>query len=222
MHIHELFRHMPGIGPHVLEGHYSLKDYKSGEHILPGLWSNTIKPGASINMKMWPDFNMQPLVRFYRSPPFCPCPYDVADNVAQSRRTLRIQNMLSSIESRPFGGASSGFPPPAGMLRPPMPMPRFPPPPVFRGRTRTVSSISTVDEDELTQAEEEELTFVNFKEERERTENMTDTDMLVKYTQLQDVVGQEYIAEWDLGYSGYSSDDSSSYFSSSASHSIVD
>ncbi|KAJ4393065.1 hypothetical protein N0V93_002272 [Gnomoniopsis smithogilvyi] len=44
MHIVEAFRLMPEIGLHVMEGHYSLEDAKSGEHIIPGLWI----PNASI------------------------------------------------------------------------------------------------------------------------------------------------------------------------------
>ncbi|KAJ4416802.1 hypothetical protein N0V82_006531 [Gnomoniopsis sp. IMI 355080] len=210
-----------GIGPHVLEGHYDLEDAKSGEHILPGLWSDTIKPGASIHMKMWPDFNMHPLLRFYQSPPFCPSLYEVAENAAQRLRTSRIQHMLNNTGLVPIG--PSGLYPPAGIvLRPPMPMPRPPPPPIFRRRSRTVSSNSTVDEDEMTGAEEEELKFVNFREELERIENMTATEMLAKYTQLQDVVGQEFLDEWSPDNSGYSSGSSGSSYSSSSSHSIVD
>lgn len=112
--------------------------------------------------------------------------------------------------------AFGGFPPRIDRVNGGRPMPSGP---VWRRRTR---SISTVDEDEMTAAEEKELTFVNFVEERERMKNMTVTDILAKYTQLQDVPGQECIDEWSVDNDSWDSSSDSDSSGSSGSESVVD
>lgn len=72
----------------------------------------------------------------------------------------------------------------------------------------------------MTRAEEKELTFVNFVEERERAKSMTATDMLAKYTQLQDIPGQGCIEDWTVEYTSSEYDSDSD--SSSGSESVVD
>lgn len=234
IHIEEAFRHMPEIGPHVMEGHYSLENSQNGEHILPGLWGNTIKPGASIKMTMWPDLNLHPLLHFYRSPPFCPSPREAAEAAAKRQRFSRMQNVT------PLPTASRASPFRFGLPRPPMPFgypggpppPPPPPPPMLASRGpmgpnnrtshRRAWSISTIDEDEMTVAEEKELTFVNFVEEMERTKSLTTTDILAKYTQLQDILGQECLDEWGVEETLSSSDSDDSGSSISGSVSVVD
>lgn len=217
MHIVEAFRLMPEIGLHVMEGHYSLEDAKSGEHIIPGLWSNTIKPGDSINMTMWPHFNTHPILRQYQTPPFRRLPSEEAEDLSRRRRYLRMQNMLISTARRPIRGMTPAFHP--GILRLPMPMGRPAPPPqrpILRRRSRPASSVSTNKEDEMTRAEEKELTFVNFVEELERMRDMTATDILAKYTQLHDVSSQDRMGVWGMVYSSSSSDSDDCLASSSS------
>lgn len=74
----------------------------------------------------------------------------------------------------------------------------------------------------MTAAEQKELTFVNFVEERERMKNMTVTDILAKYTQLQDVAGQECIDEWSVDNSRWDSSSDSDTSVSSGSEGVVD
>lgn len=222
VHIMEAFRHIPGIGPHVMEGHFSLQDSEKGNHILPGLWSNTIKPGASITMMMWPDLDVNhPLRGFYTSPPFSPPPRRQAEIMAQQGRSSRIVNAMPPA-MRPFMPQPVG---PMGRPAPPPPfgLPLMGRPPVIRRpvTVRTASSISTIDEDEMTEAEQKELTFVNFVEELERTKSMTATDVLAKYTQLHDVMGQECMDEWDVDDSSWDSDSDRSS-SSGGSVSLAD
>ena len=51
--IKEAFVHLPGIGPHVAEGHYDLLG-PHGEIILPHVWETVIEPNWTITMHMWP------------------------------------------------------------------------------------------------------------------------------------------------------------------------
>ena len=51
--IKEAFVHIPGIGPHVAEGHYDLLG-PHGEIILPHVWETVIEPDWTITMHMWP------------------------------------------------------------------------------------------------------------------------------------------------------------------------
>lgn len=74
----------------------------------------------------------------------------------------------------------------------------------------------------MTVAEEKELTFVNFVEERERMKSVTVTDILARYTQLQDVHGQECIDEWSVDDSSWYSSSDSDSSGSSGSESVVD
>lgn len=231
VHIKEAFLHIPSIGPHVMEGHYCLENSKNGDHILPGLWSNTIKPGDSIKMLMWPNLNTDhPLRCLYGPPPFGP-PRQVAENIARQRRFLRIQNVLANtspdMRGRMPPAAMPPMPRPAGPMGPPRlgvprpPMPRFPPTGVsIVRRPRKISR------NHMTAAEEKELTFVNFVEELERTKNMTVTDVLAKFTHLHDVLGQKYLEDWAVDNSHWDtssdSDSDDSDTSSLGSVSIID
>lgn len=51
--IKEAFVHIPGIGPHVAEGHYDLLG-PQGDIILPHVWETVIEPDWTITMHMWP------------------------------------------------------------------------------------------------------------------------------------------------------------------------
>lgn len=51
--IHQAFKHVDVIGPHVLDGHYDLHG-PNGEIILPSVWEQTIQPDWAIMMVMWP------------------------------------------------------------------------------------------------------------------------------------------------------------------------
>jgi hypothetical protein len=51
--IRQAFLHIMPLGPHVAEGHYDLVG-PQGEIILPRCWEETIQPGWSITMHMWP------------------------------------------------------------------------------------------------------------------------------------------------------------------------
>lgn len=46
---------MDVIGPHVMEGHFDLiLTNRNGTIVLPSLWSDLVKPGSRIEMRMWP------------------------------------------------------------------------------------------------------------------------------------------------------------------------
>lgn len=226
VHIEEAFINIPRLGPHVMEGHYSLRDSKKEEHILPGLWTNTIKPGASITMMMWPNLDIDhPLRSFSGPPPFGLSPRRRMDDAARQRRIARMQavsvNAPPHLSGRIPPGIRPGMPRPMGPMNPLMggpPPPMARPFPVFpgveivngRNRRRAASSIRTLDEDEMTEAEEKELTFVNFLEELERTKHQTTSDVLGKYTRLHDVLGHECIDVWGIDESRYNSDSDSS------------
>lgn len=51
--IDQIFDENDVLGPHVREGHYDLIG-PDGEIILPQVWDTMIKPGYSIEMRMWP------------------------------------------------------------------------------------------------------------------------------------------------------------------------
>ncbi|KAG8169258.1 hypothetical protein KVR01_000003 [Diaporthe batatas] len=51
--IKQSFLQVEGIGPHVQEGQYDLVDSEE-QIILPSAWAESVKPGASISMRMWP------------------------------------------------------------------------------------------------------------------------------------------------------------------------
>src|SRR6218665_3775324 len=51
--IHQAFKHVDIIGPHVMEGHYDLHG-PDGQIILPGVWDVTVQPDWAITMVMWP------------------------------------------------------------------------------------------------------------------------------------------------------------------------
>ncbi|KAG6361238.1 hypothetical protein INS49_009462 [Diaporthe citri] len=57
--IKQAFINVDVIGPLVSEGHYDLLD-SEGQVILPVVWDRTIKPGASVSMRMWEDVPRPP------------------------------------------------------------------------------------------------------------------------------------------------------------------
>lgn len=49
------------IGPHVMEGHFDLiLMNRGGIIVLPSLWSDLVKPGSRIEMRMWPMEKLMP------------------------------------------------------------------------------------------------------------------------------------------------------------------
>lgn len=57
--VKQAFQHVEVLGPQVQEGHYDLVDSEE-EFILPSAWAETIKPGSSITMRMWPMDKLPP------------------------------------------------------------------------------------------------------------------------------------------------------------------
>lgn len=51
--INQAFAHVDKIGPHVMHGHYDLIG-PDKEIIMPDFWEDTIQPGMSITMMLWP------------------------------------------------------------------------------------------------------------------------------------------------------------------------
>ncbi|KAF3761962.1 hypothetical protein M406DRAFT_358162 [Cryphonectria parasitica EP155] len=127
----DLFVSVAEIGPHILEGHYDFFNVK-GEIVLPRLWTDSVKPGDSINMRLWP-MELNPLRRFYPQHP----PFPFTSNKAESnnkemeRRAARLHNCIIGISPGPPGraphparvGYSGEYP------RGPRPAIRPPPPP---------------------------------------------------------------------------------------------
>lgn len=76
---------------------------------------------------------------------------------------------------------------------------------------KSAPSVTTVDEDELTEAEKTELTFVNFVEERRKATGETAADLLARCTELRDISGCFEHGDFYISSdsSGSDSDDSS-------------
>ncbi|KAG6361848.1 hypothetical protein INS49_010077 [Diaporthe citri] len=203
----EAFNHVREIGPHVIEGHFDLLT-PNGDRILPHLWSTTIKPGASISMKMWPD---TPLRGFYGPPPFLVNPHapSPAGNAMHARmRQMQAQRM-----------AAMRHPPPP-MMRPPPMIGGGPPPPPPGGRSfppprKVVPIIDWRSAYEISEKEDEQLMFVDFVEELEKTKAATVADLLRKFTTLKDVTDEDSLGDFLAVDSDYDSDDSTSTSSSS-------
>ena len=51
--IHQAFAHIDKIGPHVMQGHYDLIG-PDKEIIMPDYWEDSIAPGMTITMMLWP------------------------------------------------------------------------------------------------------------------------------------------------------------------------
>lgn len=224
-----------------MEGHYDLTNAKD-EMRLPGLWDNTIKPGDSISMKMWP--GTQALLRHYGPPPYAGSLREDSDYQASQGRLARLRrvpfnngpgripphlrgpghhagqfNPFTAMLGRP------GFPGPGGPG--PMTMPMavgLSRPPQCRPMSVASSTVaSSVDEDKLTDAEKKELTFVNFVEELRKTKDASAADLLAKFTELRDISGcldsDRELWGSDVG-SGVDSDSTGT--SSTGSRSIID
>lgn len=93
-------------------------------------------------------------------------------------------------------------PPPPGVL------PRPPP-------KRIVPIIDWRTKYEITEKEDEQLMFVDFVEELEKTKAATVADLLRKFTTLKDVVDEDSLGEFLAVDSDYDSDGSTSTSSSS-------
>lgn len=110
--------------------------------------------------------------------------------------------------------------PPPPMMRPPHmggmpPMGRMPPPPPPGGRPRKVTIVDWRTEYEISEKEDEQLMFVDFVEELEKTQAATVADLLRKFTTLKDVTDEDSLGEFLAVDSDYDSDDSGSTSSSS-------
>ncbi|KAL1881251.1 hypothetical protein Daus18300_001103 [Diaporthe australafricana] len=220
-HMTEAFNHVKVIGPHVMEGHFDLIT-SDGHIILPHLWATTVKPGAAIDMRMWPVTTS--LRGFYGEPPFV-----VPNSESQARHLARMrqvqQQRMNAMRTpphaipmrppmgMPMGMPHGGHPPP--MHRPP------PPPgmPVFvdivdggRPMKRTAEAYS---KDDITEKEDEQMMFVDFVEELEKTKTTTVADLLTRFTNLKDVPDDDCLANLLNTDSDYDSDDSGTSSSSS-------
>lgn len=138
--INEAFRHIPVVGPYVMEEHYDLTNVAKQEYIPMGLWENTIKPGDSIVMTMRPSSDHILRGPFYGGgPPYGMPLRQASDMHAQSTRQERLRQFHRSQGGIPYTprhpmpyGPHTG--PPPHLMRPPMMgMPinvmRPPPPP---------------------------------------------------------------------------------------------
>lgn len=110
---------------------------------------------------------------------------------------------------------------PAPPMRPPPPMGGMPvgmPPPPPGGRSFPAPRVNIVDwrsEYEISEREDEQLMFVDFVEELEKTKTATVADLLRKFTTLKDVTDEDSLGEFLAVDSDYDSDDSGSSSSSS-------
>lgn len=111
-------------------------------------------------------------------------------------------------------GPAPGFPPPG----PPM-MSGMPPPPPggrgFRPREVDIISVSSVSEYDISEKEDEQLKFVDFVEELEKTAIVSVTEILMKFTTMKDVTDGDILGDLLNADSDYDSDGSTSTSSSS-------
>ena len=105
-------------------------------------------------------------------------------------------------------------PPP---MRPPPPMMMPPPPPGGRrfGPPPPVTIIDRRSRYEISEKEDEQLMFVDFVQELEKTKTVTVADLLRKFTTLKDIADEDIFGEFLNDDSNYDSDDSGSTSSSS-------
>ncbi|KAK2597887.1 hypothetical protein N8I77_012642 [Diaporthe amygdali] len=207
----EAFNHVEVIGPHVIEGHFDLITSK-GDIILSHLWNTTIKPGAAIEMRMWPKV---PLSGFYGKPPFLINPHAPnADNQARHAarmRQMQQQRMAAMRNSAPMSPGMAPPPPPPGMgfssYRPPGGVP--PGHGSFGNRPQSVVIVDYAPaKHEVTEKEDEQIMFVDFVEELEKDKTTTVADLLQKFTNLKDVPDDDCLGEFLTLGSDYDSDDS--------------
>lgn len=206
-----------------MQQHYDLTNGK-GEYIPQGLWENTIKPGDRITMTMLPAGDHVLRGGFYGAGPPYGTPLRQASEMhARSTRAERLRQLNRYGEGLPLAsrrpmppmvGCMGGAPPPMFGRPPIMGRPcvmRVPPPP---------SSVSSVDEDEMTEAEKKELTFVSFVEVSKRIKGMDAAGFLAKCTELQDI--SHLNDDWETPSGSDSDSDGSEGSSSTGSRSIED
>ncbi|KAI3394093.1 hypothetical protein diail_3217 [Diaporthe ilicicola] len=226
-HITEAFNHVQVIGPHVMEGHFDLL-ISDGHIILPHLWGTTIKPGASIDMRMWPVET--PLRNFYGNPPFQPMAsvhLQTTEHQAQHLARMRQiqQQRIAAMKNPPppppmrapvhipMMGGPQPPPPPGGRLSyyfPSKAPPRSHPRVVDIAPARRHSRIVDIDEDDITEKEDEQMMFVDFVEELEKAKTTTVADLLTKFTNLKDIPDEDCLADFLGTDSDYDSDGSTS------------
>lgn len=90
-----------------------------------------------------------------------------------------------------------------------------PPPPGPRPRVVDVISVCSEPGYDISEKEDEQLMFVDFVEELEKTKGATVADLLRKFTTLQDVTDEDSLGDFLNADSDYDSDDSTSTSSSS-------
>lgn len=155
-------------------------------------------------MSMWPQ-NI-PLRGFYGPPPFAASSHFGSE----AMRAARVRQMQMNA-MRPHGppGILPMRPPPGGL--------GYPPPPPGHGRPPMVDIISVRSEDEydISEKEDEQLMFVNFVEELEKTNSVTVADLLRIFTTLKDVTDEDSLGNFLNADSDYDSDGSTSTSSSS-------
>lgn len=190
-----------------------------GDIILSHLWNTTIKPGAAIEMRMWPKV---PLSGFYGKPPFLINPHAPnADNQARHAarmRQMQQQRMAAMRNPAPMAPGMAPPPPPPGMG-----FSSYMPPggvsPGHRSFGNRPPSVVIVDctpaKHEVTEKEDEQIMFVDFVEELEKDKTTTVADLLQKFTNLKDVPDDDCLGEFLTLGSDYDSDDSTTSSSSS-------
>ncbi|KUI53606.1 hypothetical protein VP1G_00984 [Cytospora mali] len=230
--IMEAFNDITVIGPHVVEGHYDIFS-SNGDTILPGLWSSTIKPGDTITMRMRPQ---TPLRRYHGPPPFCTDPRNSKSGWFKEQQWTYIQNSRlqeGQAQFRMQGGQIETLAPAAPFRPPGMKFPpRMPPPDcrIYSGKTNkksrlrspSVSIVSIVDEDVITEEDEKQLRCVDFVAELEKTKSVTIAELLTRFTNLKDGPGEDLLAGLLSDDSDYDSDSSGSSSSTSSSSSTDD
>ncbi|KUI69376.1 hypothetical protein VM1G_05433 [Cytospora mali] len=237
--IMEAFNDVAVIGPHVLEGHYDILSC-NGDTILPGLWSSTIKPGDTVSMTMRrpipplrryhgpPPFCLD--TRDSKSGWLKGQHWAHIEKLRLQQRQRQACSMRRGLAGPPvppdpLRSPGMGIPPPMppGPLRPPgmgIPLPMPPPPDcrIYPGKTNkksrprspSVSTVSTVDEDAITEEEDKQLRFVDFVAELEKTKSVTISDLLTTFTSLKDGPGEDLLAGLLSDDSDYESDSSGS------------
>lgn len=125
-------------------------------------------------------------------------------------RAARVRQMqMNAMRQHGTPGIPAMRPPPGGL--------GYPPPPPGPGRPPMVDIISVRSEAEydISEKEDEQLMFVNFVEELEKTNSVTVADLLRKFTTLKDVTNEDSLGDFLNADSDYDSDGSSSTSSSS-------
>jgi hypothetical protein len=160
---------------------------------------------------MWPP--SIPLRGFYGPPPFAPELH--ARNEAMRLARLRHLRYMQMQAMRPQGPHPMAFPPPGGLRYPP---PAGIPPPPPGSRLPKVTIIPARGSDngyDISEIEDEQLMFVDFVEELEKTKTATVADLLRRFTTLKDVTDDDSLGDFLNADSDYDSDDSMSTSSSS-------